>query len=193
MSANKEDIEEYCKIAMEMMRSSALNEFENITMKYSAYFSTIPEESKLSITQIDSDRFKSFLTDFRKIYAENERTNFYKIIGVLIKKAKCDREKDILKRVHADYGETLKTPPRKMMLKTVSASEAFSSDDIIRIIFYGKIFHRVEPYKRIYDEMEETLMLSMAIFALQIVIVDLSNIIIGLGDYIQENKLASLF
>ena len=96
--------------------------------------------SRCTYPQYDKDDFFAFLTHFRKLVANNERTNIFVVLK-LIGRYATDEERASLKEIRRMLVAEAKTPPLQMAIGTPGNEVTYTPHQIENIIFNGQVFH----------------------------------------------------
>ncbi len=91
----------------------------------------------------DKDHFLAFLTHFRKLVANRDRTNIFNIMKLLGKHA-TKEERAYLKSCRKMLAAEAKNPPIKMSIGPPNEETPYTPDKIQDILFNGQVFHSDE-------------------------------------------------
>ena len=91
----------------------------------------------------DEDDFLAFLTHYRKLVANKESTNVFKILKVISRYASSD-ERQQLKEIRKLLVAEAKHPPMQMAIGPPGQETTFTPEAIQNLIFNGKVFHAAE-------------------------------------------------
>jgi hypothetical protein len=96
--------------------------------------------SRSTYPQYDKDDFLAFLTHFRKLVANKERTNIFVVLRIIGKHA-SEEERVALKDIKSLLVSEAKTPPLQLAIGTPGSETAYTPHQIENIIFNAQVFH----------------------------------------------------
>lgn len=98
------------------------------------------DPSKNHIPQYDRDEFRSFATLFRKLVANREPTQLFKVMKIL-KRFAPDDKKDSFKSIKAELNREAEHPPLAIAIGQPGEEVSFTPKKICDIFFNGMVFH----------------------------------------------------
>jgi hypothetical protein len=129
-------LRQFCAVCDEICECRLIRTLND--QDHSITISRNPAENRLP--HYDKDDFRSFATLFRKIDANDEPTNIYKIIKILQRYSKPE-EHYTFKEIKALLHEEAEHPAIAIAIGPPGAEEPFSPRKIRNVIFNGRIFH----------------------------------------------------
>ena len=96
--------------------------------------------SRCSYPHYDNDDFLAFLTHFRKLVAEQEPTNIFRMLNLIGRKATED-ERKVLKGYRKAIVAEGTNPPLQLAIVTPGNETSYTPKQIEDIIFNGQVFH----------------------------------------------------
>jgi hypothetical protein len=88
----------------------------------------------------DTDDFLAFLTHFRKLVADKEPTNIFKILKLVARYATQD-EQGVLKKIRKQLEAEADSPPLQLAIGPPGQETRYSPKQIEKVIFNGQVFH----------------------------------------------------
>jgi pyoverdine/dityrosine biosynthesis protein Dit1 len=88
----------------------------------------------------DKDDFLAYLTHLRKLVAQGESTNLYKVMAIIGKSA-TDDERAALKEIRKMLNEEANAPALQLSIGTEGNETTYTPKQIEDILFNGQVFH----------------------------------------------------
>ena len=98
------------------------------------------DPSKNHVPQYDRDEFRAFATLFRKLIANREPTQLFKVMKVLKRFAPADK-RDSFKNIKAGLNQEADNPPIAIAIGKPGEEVSFTPRKICDIFFNGMVFH----------------------------------------------------
>ena len=90
--------------------------------------------------EYDQDHLRSFLADVRKLIAEKEPTNIYRIIAIL-GRVSDDKERAVLKQIKKQLSQEGSNPPLLLHIGKLGEETPFPPHRMLDVVFNADIFH----------------------------------------------------
>ena len=98
------------------------------------------DPSKNRLPNYDPDEFRSFATLFRKLVADREPTQLFRVMKIL-KRYAPDDQKHTFRNIKAELNHLAEHPPIGIAIGTDGAEVPYSPKRICDVLFNGLIFH----------------------------------------------------
>ncbi len=96
--------------------------------------------SRTQYPQYDKDDFLAFLTHFRKLVANREKTNIFAVLKIIGKHAD-DIERASLREIKRMLVSEAENPPMQIAIGTLGNETTYTPLQVQNIIFNGQVFH----------------------------------------------------
>jgi hypothetical protein len=88
----------------------------------------------------DKDDFLAFLTHYRKLVADKEPTNIFKVLKIIARYA-TDEERASLKEIRRMLVAEAKHPPSQIAIGLPGNETAYTPEQIENVVFNAQVFH----------------------------------------------------
>lgn len=88
----------------------------------------------------DKDDFLAYLTHFRKLVAQGESTNIYRVMNIISKYA-SDEERGAFKNIRRELNEEANKPALELAIGTPGNETVYTPKHIEDVLFNGQVFH----------------------------------------------------
>lgn len=133
----------FCTIVGEIHACRLIRDFSSDTLTNSVN----EDRSKNRIPEIDRDDFRSFMTLFRKLIAQGEPTQLFKVLKI-IKRFSPKKNQQGIKQIVENLNREADRPPMLLSIGMQGSEVPMTPRRICEVYFNGIIFHSDEKHEK---------------------------------------------